>query len=62
MRVAESFAASLGQDRAAVHFGLGLPWSSEQAEGQVKRLKLLKRAMYGCAKLDLLRRHVLLAA
>jgi transposase len=37
-------------------------WSSGQAEGQINRLKLLKRSMYGRAKLDLLRRRFLLAA
>ncbi|WP_080577129.1 ISL3 family transposase [Methylorubrum extorquens] len=62
VRVVESFASSLAQDGAAVHAGLRLPWSSGQAEGQVNRLKLLKRAMYGRAKLDLLRRRFLLAA
>ncbi len=41
---------------------LRLPWSSGQAEGQINRLKLLKRSMYGRAKLDLLRRRFLLAA
>ncbi len=35
---------------------------SGQAEGQINRLKLLKRSMYGRAKLDLLRRRFLLAA
>ncbi|GJD66365.1 ISL3 family transposase ISMex10 [Methylobacterium frigidaeris] len=62
VRVVESFAASLDQDRAAVRAGLELPWSSGQAEGQINRLKLLKRSMYGRAKLDLLRRRFLLAA
>jgi transposase len=61
-RVVEGFATSLRQDRAAVRAGLRLPWSSGQAEGQVNRLKLLKRSMYGRAKLDLMRRRVLLAA
>ena len=61
VRVVASFAASLAQDAAAVRAGLRLPWSSGQAEGQVNRLKLLKRAMYGRAKLDLLRRRFLLA-
>ncbi|MBD8901277.1 hypothetical protein MBTS_03350 [Methylobacterium bullatum] len=42
--------------------GLTLPWSIGQAEGQITRLKLLKRAMYGRANLDLLRRRFLLAA
>ena len=60
-RVVEGFAASLEQDGAAVRAGLRLPWSSGQAEGQVNRLKLLKRSMYGRAKLDLLRRRFILA-
>jgi len=62
VRVVESFAASLDQDGAAVRAALTLPWSSGQAEGQINRLKLLKRAMCGRAKLDLLRRRFLLAA
>ena len=62
VRGIESFAASLNQGGAAVRAGLRLPWSSEQAEGQVNRLKLLTRSMYGRAKLDLLRRRFLPAA
>ncbi len=62
VRVVESFATSLDQDGAAVRAALTLPWSSGQAEGQINRLKLLKRAMYGRAKLDLLRRRFLLSA
>jgi len=60
VRVAESFAGSIGQDGDAIRSALILPWSREQAEGQIARLKLLKRAMYGCATLDLLRRRFLL--
>jgi transposase len=37
-------------------------WSSGQAEGQITRLKLIKRQMYGRASFDLLRQRVLLAA
>jgi len=62
VRVVKSFATNLDQDGPAVRAGLRLPWSSGQAEGQVNRLKLLKRSMYGRAKLDLLRRRFLLAA
>lgn len=62
VRVVESFAATLDQDVAAVRAALTLPWSSGQTEGQINRLKLLKRNMYGRAKLDLLRRRFLLAA
>lgn len=62
VRVVESFAASLDQDGAAVRAALTLPWSNGQAEGQINRLKLLKRTMYGRAGLDLLRRRFILAA
>ena len=55
----ENFAASLMQDYAAVRAALELPWSNGQTEGQVHRLKMLKRQMYGRAKLDLLRLRVL---
>jgi len=53
------FAASLQQDSAAVRRALEPPWSNGQTEGQVNRLKMLKRQMYGRAKLDLLRLRVL---
>ena len=39
-----------------------MPWSSGQAEGQINKLKLIKRQMYGRANFDFLRRRVLLAA
>jgi transposase len=55
------FAMGLRQD-AAVHAALALPYSNGQTEGHVTRLKLLKRQMYGRAKLDLLRQRVLHAA
>jgi transposase len=58
----ETFAAGLAQDGAAVRAALTRPWSSGQAEGQITRLKLLKRQMYGRAGLDLLRHRALLAA
>ncbi len=58
----ETFAAGLEQDGAAVRAALTQPWSSGQAEGQITRLKLLKRSMYGRASFDRLRRRVLLAA
>jgi transposase len=56
------FAAGLRRDWAAVTAGLELPWSSGQTEGQVNRLKLLKRQMFGRAGFDLLRRRLLLAS
>jgi transposase len=55
----ESFAKGLQQDQAAVSAGLTLPWSTGPVEGHVNRLKLIKRSMYGRAKLPLLRARVL---
>jgi len=47
---------------AAVRAALDSPWSNGQVEGQVNRLKTLKRQMYGRAKFDLLRKRFLLSA
>jgi transposase len=57
-----SFARGLGRDEAAVRAGLDLPWSQGQTEGQITRLKLIKRQGYGRASFDLLRTRVLHAA
>ncbi len=56
------FAAGLRQDEQAVRAALLLPWSSGQVEGQVSRLKLIKRQGYGRAGLDLLRARLVRAA
>jgi len=55
----KQFAKGIKQDLAAVTNALSLPWSNGQTEGQVNRLKLIKRQMYGRANFDLLRRRVL---
>jgi transposase len=55
------FAAGLLKDYDAVRNGLTLPWSSGAVEGNVCRLKAIKRQMYGRANFDLLRRRVILA-
>lgn len=55
------FASGLRRDYAAVAAALEWPWSQGPVEAQVQRLKLLKRAMYGRAKFDLLRQRVLYA-
>lgn len=55
----QSFVAGLERDKAAVLAALFLPFSNGQVEGQVNRLKVIKRCMYGRAKFDLLRRRVL---
>ena len=56
------FATGIINDVAAVRAALSQPWSNGPVEGQVNRLKMLKRQMYGRAKFDLLRSRVLHAA
>ena len=58
----QGFATSLQSDRAAVEAALSTAWSQGQVEGQITRLKLIKREMFGRANFDLLRRRVLQAA
>jgi transposase len=53
-----SFAEALRTDSAAVQAALETPWSNGPVEGQVNRLKLIKRSMYGRASLALLRARV----
>lgn len=57
-----SFVNGAVADQVAVTAGLTLPFSSGAVEGQVNRIKMLKRQMFGRAGLDLLRKRVLLAA
>jgi transposase len=54
-----SFANGLIKDWVAVRNALHYPWSNGQTEGQVNRLKFIKRSMYGRANFDLLRKRVL---
>jgi transposase len=56
------FARGLRDDLAAVTAGLTLPWSNGPVEGQITRLKLLKRQGYGRAGSALLRQRILQAA
>ena len=57
-----TFAKTLETDVAAVHAALTLPWSNGPVEGQITKLKLLKRGAYGRMKLDLIRQRLLHAA
>ena len=50
-----AFARGLTADLEAVMAALREPWSNGQTEGQINRLKMLKRQMYGAAGIDLLR-------
>jgi len=51
----QRFAHGLRDDYAAVKAGVTLPWSTGPVEGHINRLKMLKRQMFGRARLDLLR-------
>jgi len=55
------FATGLYEDYEAVKAGVTLPWNSGPVEGHINRLKMLKRQMFGRARLDLLSRRFLLA-
>lgn len=57
-----SLITGLRRDLDAVTAGLTLPWSSGPVEGNVNRIKTIKRQMYGRASFDLLRKRILLAA
>lgn len=57
-----SFASGIAADRAAVLAAITEPWSNGQTEGQVTKLKLVKRQMYGRGKIDLLRARLVQAA
>jgi transposase len=54
-----SFANGVIKDKAAVDAAIDLPWSNGQTEGQITKLKLVKRQMYGRGKLDLLQARML---
>ena len=56
------FAASIRRDLPAVQAALDLPWTTSPAEGQINRIKTIKRSMYGRAGFELLRARVLHAA
>lgn len=53
-----SFANGVIRDRAAVQNAITSMWSNGQTEGQITKLKLIKRQMYGRGKLDLLEARI----
>ena len=58
----QTFATGLREESAALEAALRLPWSTGPVEGQITRLKLIKRQAYGRAGIDMLRRRMLRAA
>ena len=55
----QRFARTLRRDIDAVRSAVTETWSNGQTEGQINRLKTLKRAMYGRAGPELLRARML---
>src|SRR4029453_18284918 len=55
------FATGLYEDDEAVKAGVTLSWNAGPGEGHIKRLKMLKRQMFGRARLALLTRRFVLA-
>lgn len=62
LRELKGFANGLLSDYQAVENALTLPWSNGQVEGQINKLKNIKRQMYGRASFGLLRRRMVLDA
>ncbi|WP_144030539.1 transposase, partial [Bradyrhizobium japonicum] len=54
-----SFASGVTKDEAAVRAAITSPWSNGQTEGQITRLKLVRRQMYGRGKIDLLQARLI---
>jgi transposase len=59
IREFQSFVVSVERDKAAIVAGLTLPQNNGVVEGNVNKLKLIKRMMYGRAEFPLLRQRVL---
>ena len=55
-------ARGVAKDAAAIRAAITERWSNGQTEGQITKLKLIKRQMYGRAKLDLLEARLVGAA
>jgi transposase len=56
-----SFVNGIRRDYVAVKAGITLAYSNGPTEGHINRLKILKRQMFGRAKLDLLKKRVMAA-
>lgn len=57
-----SFAGGITRDKEAVRTAITEPWSNGQTEGQITKLKLVKRQVYGRANIDLLQARLIGAA
>jgi hypothetical protein len=61
LRPFQRLAKSFRRELEAIIAGLTLPWSTGPVEGHINRLKMVKRQMFGRAKLDLLASRFLAA-
>ena len=59
IRTISHYASNLFHDKEAVIAAMRMPWSNGQVEGQINKLKLIKRQMYGRAGFNLLRQRML---
>lgn len=57
--IVASFARGVINDKKAVRTAMTSSWSNGQTEGQITRLKLVKRQMYGRGKIDLLQARMI---
>lgn len=60
-KILNTFVNGLKRDIAAVYNAINTNWSSGMVEGNVNRLKNIKRQMYGRASFELLKRKVILS-
>lgn len=58
----QAVARGMWLDKRVIEAAVALEWSNGQVEGSVNKLKALKRAMFGRARFDLLKRRMLHAA
>ena len=58
----KGFIKGLLNDYEAVKNALSLSWSNGQVEGQINKLKTIKRHMYGRAGFELLRKRMILGS
>ena len=58
----KSFVNGINQDYQAFYQAFVSPWSNGQVDGQVNRLKNIKRQMYGRSGFELLRRRVVITS
>jgi len=54
-----SFARGIINDEKAIRAAMTSSWSNGQTEGQITRLKLVKRQIYGRGKIDLLQARMI---